>query len=61
MPVPASRLVIDLESSTAAASFFLAWEILITLDDEVELIWSKPGHSWIKWAFLLARYALGEC
>ncbi|KAJ3988534.1 hypothetical protein F5890DRAFT_1491248 [Lentinula detonsa] len=56
MPVPASRLVIDLESSTGAAFCFLAWEILITLDDEVELIWSKPRHSWIKWAFLLARY-----
>ncbi|KAJ3977589.1 hypothetical protein EV361DRAFT_877884 [Lentinula raphanica] len=56
MPVPASRLIIDLESSTAAALIFLTWEILITLDDEVEFIWSKPRHSWIKWAFLFARY-----
>ncbi|KAJ4498055.1 hypothetical protein C8R41DRAFT_819157 [Lentinula lateritia] len=56
MPVPASRLITDLESSTGAAFFFLVWEILITLDDEVDLIWSKPRRSWIKWAFLLARY-----
>ncbi|KIK67370.1 hypothetical protein GYMLUDRAFT_37477 [Collybiopsis luxurians FD-317 M1] len=51
-----SRLIRDLEAASGAALFFLAWDILITLDDEVELIWSKPWNSWIKWAFLVARY-----
>ncbi|KAE9411415.1 hypothetical protein BT96DRAFT_1011235 [Gymnopus androsaceus JB14] len=56
MPLNANRLIRDLESSSGSAFFFLAWEILITLDDEVELIWSKPWNSWIKWAFLVGRY-----
>ncbi|KAF5393261.1 hypothetical protein D9757_000627 [Collybiopsis confluens] len=50
------RLIRDLEAASGAALFFLAWDILITMDDEVELIWSKPWTSWIKWAFLIARY-----
>jgi len=42
--------------SSTAALFFLTWEILITLDEEVEHIWLKPHSAWIKWAYLFARY-----
>jgi hypothetical protein len=50
------KLLRDTEASSGAAFFFLSWDILITLDDEIEFIWSKPWNSWIKWAFLIARY-----
>ncbi|TFK71285.1 hypothetical protein BDN72DRAFT_469940 [Pluteus cervinus] len=39
----------------AAASFSL-YDNLLTFDDEVETIWSKPNGSWIKWQFLFMRY-----
>ncbi|TEB38202.1 hypothetical protein FA13DRAFT_1657125 [Coprinellus micaceus] len=45
-----------LNSASGSAFVALVWEWLITLDDEVELIWSKPKHSWVKWLFLFARY-----
>ncbi|KAF9070609.1 hypothetical protein BDP27DRAFT_1401939 [Rhodocollybia butyracea] len=56
MVVQEDRLIRDLGGSTGSAFFFLAWDTLITLDDEIEYIWSKPRNSWIKWAFLIARY-----
>jgi len=56
MPVSEDQLIRDLEGSTGSAFFFLAWDTLITLDDEIDYIWSKPRTSWIKWAFLIARY-----
>ncbi|KAF9268938.1 hypothetical protein L218DRAFT_541106 [Marasmius fiardii PR-910] len=51
-----SRLISDLSRASLSASCFLLWDICITLDQEVEYIWSKPSRSWIKWAFLFARY-----
>ncbi|KAH7922221.1 hypothetical protein BV22DRAFT_1037747 [Leucogyrophana mollusca] len=46
----------DLTSISVSALSFLSWEICITFKDEVELIWSKPATSLVKWLFLLARY-----
>ncbi|ESK97107.1 hypothetical protein Moror_6328 [Moniliophthora roreri MCA 2997] len=51
-----TRLVRDLNAAAGAALVFLVWDILITLDEEIEYIWSKPWTSWIKWSFLFARY-----
>ncbi|KAF8910383.1 hypothetical protein CPB85DRAFT_687051 [Mucidula mucida] len=31
-------------------------DTLITFDREVDDIWTKPNSSWLKWAFLFARY-----
>ncbi|KAJ2919974.1 hypothetical protein MD484_g382, partial [Candolleomyces efflorescens] len=45
---------------TVASLAFLVFEHFLTFEDEVEVIWSKPKHAWIKWAFLFIRYlALG--
>lgn len=35
---------------------FLLYEIVITFDDEVNLIWSRPNTCWVKWIFLFIRY-----
>ncbi|KIM76956.1 hypothetical protein PILCRDRAFT_12476 [Piloderma croceum F 1598] len=48
-----SRII---DSSSISALALLVYEILLTFDDEVELIWTKPGSSFIKWLFLLMRY-----
>ncbi|KAF8893818.1 hypothetical protein BD779DRAFT_953011 [Infundibulicybe gibba] len=53
---PSISLSIALHESSCAALCFSLWEWLITLDDEVEFIWSKPSGAWIKWAFIFARY-----
>ncbi|KAK0454696.1 hypothetical protein EV421DRAFT_436257 [Armillaria borealis] len=50
-----SRLTLDLNMGSSSAIAFLIWELLITFDREVDFIW-KPRNSWIKWAFLFARY-----
>ncbi|KAF6763212.1 hypothetical protein DFP72DRAFT_527030 [Ephemerocybe angulata] len=39
-----------------ASLAYLLYEHIITLDDEVEVIWSKRRDAWIKWAFLFIRY-----
>jgi len=52
----AASLLLLVSSSSNAALFLLLWEILITLDQEVEYIWVKPCTAWIKWVFLFARY-----
>ncbi|KAF9010664.1 hypothetical protein BDQ17DRAFT_935961 [Cyathus striatus] len=39
-----------------ASLAFLLYDIMITFDDEVDIIWSKPNNSWIKWQFLFTRY-----
>jgi len=39
-----------------SAGVVLAYEYLITFDEEVELIWPKPNDSLIKWLFLFNRY-----
>ncbi|KAF5316936.1 hypothetical protein D9611_003835 [Ephemerocybe angulata] len=43
-------------SASGAAFILLFWEWIITLDDEVEYIWSKPNNSWLKWLFIFSRY-----
>ncbi|KAK0460995.1 uncharacterized protein EV420DRAFT_1529590 [Desarmillaria tabescens] len=51
-----TRLTVDLNMGSASAIAFLLWELAITFDREVDFIWPKPRTSWIKWAFLFARY-----
>lgn len=51
-----SELVRNLVRVNGAALFVQVWEWAITLDDEVEYIWSKPKSSWVKWVFLFLRY-----
>ncbi|KAH9974224.1 hypothetical protein BJV74DRAFT_753527, partial [Russula compacta] len=41
---------------SVAALSFLAWDILITLDQEVDTVWSKPNRFYSKWLFLFVRY-----
>ncbi|KAF8160651.1 hypothetical protein B0H34DRAFT_795539 [Crassisporium funariophilum] len=53
MPV---HSLLFISSGQGASLAFLVYEILITLDDEVNAIWSKPRGSWIKWQFLFTRY-----
>ncbi|KAF8269166.1 hypothetical protein EI94DRAFT_1682202 [Lactarius quietus] len=44
-------------SSPAVASLsFLVWDVLITLDQEVEAIWTKPNKFYAKWLFLFLRH-----
>ncbi|KAJ3503233.1 hypothetical protein NLJ89_g8527 [Agrocybe chaxingu] len=45
-----------LASGQIASLAFLVYEICLTFDDEVNVIWSKPNRSWIKWQFLFTRY-----
>jgi len=47
---------IALFRASGAALFVLVWEWLITLDDEVELIWPRENRSYLKWLYLFARY-----
>ncbi|KAH7922219.1 hypothetical protein BV22DRAFT_673743 [Leucogyrophana mollusca] len=46
----------DMKPISISALSFLFWELCITFDDEVNLIWSKPWGSLVKWLFLLTRY-----
>ncbi|KDR83092.1 hypothetical protein GALMADRAFT_238909 [Galerina marginata CBS 339.88] len=41
--------------SSVAALTFLVWDMLITFDDEVRLIWPQ-NRSLMKWVYFLARY-----
>ncbi|KAH9023637.1 hypothetical protein EDB84DRAFT_468732 [Lactarius hengduanensis] len=45
-----------LELSAVAALAFLVWDILITLDQEVEAVWTKPNKFYTKWLFFFVRY-----
>ncbi|KAI0032022.1 hypothetical protein K488DRAFT_19590, partial [Vararia minispora EC-137] len=45
-----------ISTRAAAATAFLVWDVLITLDDEVELIWSRPNAFRTKWLFLFVRW-----
>jgi hypothetical protein len=45
-----------LDLSAVASLAFLVWDILITLDQEVEAIWTKPNKFYAKWLFLFVRY-----
>ncbi|KAI0290331.1 hypothetical protein B0F90DRAFT_1672015 [Multifurca ochricompacta] len=46
----------DMDMSSVAALTFLVWDILITLDQEVDAVWSKPNKFYSKWLFLFVRY-----
>ncbi|KAF8466810.1 hypothetical protein DFH94DRAFT_600929, partial [Russula ochroleuca] len=39
-----------------AALSFLVWDVLITLDQEVDAIWSRTNTSYSKWLFFFVRY-----
>ncbi|KDQ52686.1 hypothetical protein JAAARDRAFT_39965 [Jaapia argillacea MUCL 33604] len=41
---------------TVSSLTFVVWDILITLDDEVNYIWSQGWRSPTKWLFLFTRY-----
>ncbi|KAH7909691.1 hypothetical protein BJ138DRAFT_1154634 [Hygrophoropsis aurantiaca] len=45
-----------LSSVSISAASFLCWEACIMFEAEVDLIWSKPNRSFIKWIYLLTRY-----
>ncbi|KAH7916164.1 hypothetical protein BJ138DRAFT_691328 [Hygrophoropsis aurantiaca] len=53
-PSPADIQTLALMSVSALA--FCCWDLFLTFDDEVRLIWSKSSKSSIKWMFLSARY-----
>lgn len=53
MPEQTVRVI---SSGQVASLAFLIYDIFITLDDEVNTVWSKPNYSWIKWQFLFTRY-----
>ncbi|KAI0270410.1 hypothetical protein BC834DRAFT_967211 [Gloeopeniophorella convolvens] len=55
-PPPDPRATLDVDLSSMAALTFLVWDILITLDEEVIAIWSKPYWFYSKWLFLFVRY-----
>ncbi|KAH7909306.1 hypothetical protein BJ138DRAFT_1155553 [Hygrophoropsis aurantiaca] len=44
-----------------ASLIFLAWDILVSLDDEVQYIWPKTRTAKFKWLYMVIRYgALGQ-
>ncbi|KAH9024338.1 hypothetical protein EDB84DRAFT_1507095 [Lactarius hengduanensis] len=45
-----------LDLSAVAALAFLVWDILMTLDQEVEAVWTKPNKFYTKWLFFFVRY-----
>ncbi|KAH9041883.1 hypothetical protein EDB83DRAFT_2295451 [Lactarius deliciosus] len=47
---------LKLDLSAVAALAFLVWDILITLDQEVEAVWTKPNKFYTKWLFFFVRY-----
>ncbi|KAH7909305.1 hypothetical protein BJ138DRAFT_1089712 [Hygrophoropsis aurantiaca] len=42
--------------TSVASLTFLVWEILVTLDAEVQHIWPKPRTAIFKWVYLSLRY-----
>jgi len=57
---PVAHLVHIITYHSAATLFLAVYDILLTLGDEIEYIWSKSNTAWIKWNFLFIRYfALG--
>jgi len=45
-----------LHSHSIGTASLLVYELIITFDQECELIWRKPNKSFIKWLFLFIRY-----
>ncbi|KDQ50251.1 hypothetical protein JAAARDRAFT_211842 [Jaapia argillacea MUCL 33604] len=48
---------VSVNYSAVSSIVFLVWDIVITLDEEVEFIWQQPCMSPTKWLFLFARYS----
>ncbi|KAG9313240.1 hypothetical protein JVU11DRAFT_6702 [Chiua virens] len=40
----------------SSAMALVIWDSLLTLDDEVHCIWSKPGRIYVKWIYLFTRW-----
>ncbi|KAH7909944.1 hypothetical protein BJ138DRAFT_1154080 [Hygrophoropsis aurantiaca] len=58
LPQPCTATMsLYLTSNSISALTLLCWEVCVTLDDEVELIWNRESNFIIKWIFLLTRYA----
>ncbi|KZP30020.1 hypothetical protein FIBSPDRAFT_1038390 [Athelia psychrophila] len=57
MHVQEVALIRHARSNTLGGLVFVCWEALVTHDNEVQFIWSKPNTSFIKWLFLYIRYA----
>ncbi|KAJ7579115.1 hypothetical protein C8J56DRAFT_964860 [Mycena floridula] len=49
-------LLLMVSSSSVGALWILLWDLLLTLDREVDHIWLKPPSTWVKWLFIFARY-----
>ncbi|KAF9449177.1 hypothetical protein P691DRAFT_576176 [Macrolepiota fuliginosa MF-IS2] len=45
-----------MENTRVASLAFLIYEICITLDQEIEFIWTQPNKCWVKWQYLFTRY-----
>ncbi|KDQ56400.1 hypothetical protein JAAARDRAFT_36569 [Jaapia argillacea MUCL 33604] len=43
--------------SSIGSLTFLAWDVIVTFDDEVEFIWQQPWRSPTKWLFLFSRHS----
>ncbi|KZP09868.1 hypothetical protein FIBSPDRAFT_963632 [Athelia psychrophila] len=57
MHVQEVALIRHARSNTLGGLVFVCWEALVTHDNEVQFIWSKPNTSFIKWLFLYIRSA----
>ncbi|KAH8986466.1 hypothetical protein EDB92DRAFT_1949136 [Lactarius akahatsu] len=56
MPTQGDQLNDPFKLELIAALAFLVWDILITLDQEVEAVWTKPNKFYTKWLFFFVRY-----
>ncbi|KAF8888040.1 hypothetical protein BD779DRAFT_474837 [Infundibulicybe gibba] len=54
MVISAAHMFIT--QNNVASLTFLIYDLILSLDNEVEFIWKKPNSSWIKWQFLFTRY-----
>ncbi|KAH9008682.1 hypothetical protein EDB85DRAFT_2163994 [Lactarius pseudohatsudake] len=51
MPMLDDQLYDPFKLDLIAALAFLVWDILMTLDQEVEAVWTKPNKFYTKWLF----------
>ncbi|KAH9057068.1 hypothetical protein EDB83DRAFT_2316045 [Lactarius deliciosus] len=56
MPTLDDQLYDPFKLDLIAALAFLVWDILITLDQEVEPVWTKPNKFYTKWLFFFVCY-----
>ncbi|KAF8631820.1 hypothetical protein AX15_002188 [Amanita polypyramis BW_CC] len=54
--IPSAEELVIVSRSCVASFVFTIYDYLLTLADEVEIIWPKPNNSWVKWKFLFLRY-----